>query len=370
MDEVLRVDSVTKRYGDVLAVDRSSFEVEVGTFVALLGPSGCGKTTTLRLIAGFEQPDQGSIWIAGQEMRGVPVHKRPVNTVFQEFALFPHMTVFDNVAFGPRLQNAHREETRRRVEEVLRLVRLSDMEERRPHELSGGQQQRVALARALINKPKMLLLDEPLSNLDYKLRKEMRLELKRIARQVRTTFILVTHDQEEALTLADHIIVMNAGRIQQKGTPEELYRRPSNLFVADFIGSANFLEGTLIGGDGGRAEVAISGIEGNIAAPHSGLRPGTPVVLCVRSERIIIDPRSAENGAETVDNIVTGTVEETGYLGDHSEILVSVGDVGRLRCEYRHVNGEGPRFGVGARLTVGWSSAATFLFECPGKPER
>src|SRR3954449_3679834 len=242
----VRLTGVTKRFGDdIVAVDRVDLDVRNGEFLALLGPSGCGKTTTLRLIAGFEEPTDGEIEIGGRSAAGIPPHRRDVNTVFQQYALFPHMTVLDNVAYGLKQRKVAKDKRRRRAAEALELVRLTGRQTARPAELSGGMQQRVALARALVLRPKVLLLDEPLGALDKKLRDAMQIELKRIQRDVGITFIVVTHDQEEAMAMADRIAVMNEGRIDQLGGPSEIYDRPATPFVADFIGDMNHLEGTL-----------------------------------------------------------------------------------------------------------------------------
>src|SRR3954453_4148124 len=242
----VRLTGVTKRFGDdIVAVDRVDLDVRNGEFLALLGPSGCGKTTTLRLIAGFEEPTEGEIEIDGRSMVGIPPHKRNVNTVFQQYALFPHMSVLDNVAYGLKQRKVGRQDRYRQANEALELVRLTGREQAKPAQLSGGMQQRVALARPLVMNPKVLLLDEPLGALDLKLRKAMQVELKRIQRDVGITFIVVTHDQEEAMAMADRIAVMDAGRIDQLGPPSEIYDRPATPFVADFIGEMNHFEGTL-----------------------------------------------------------------------------------------------------------------------------
>ena len=241
----IRLDNLEKRFGDVLAVDHVSLDVGTGEFFSLLGPSGCGKTTTLRMIGGFELPTGGRILLRDRDMTREPPDKRPVNMVFQHYALFPHLTVGDNVAFGPKRKGLAKDEVRRRVGDALALVRLEAFEKRKPNQLSGGQQQRVALARALANRPDVLLLDEPLGALDLKLRRQLQIELKRIQSEVGITFVYVTHDQEEALTMSDRIAVMNAGQVEQLGTPEELYERPSTRFVADFIGTTNLLRATV-----------------------------------------------------------------------------------------------------------------------------
>ena len=238
------LDSVTRRFGELLAVDGVSLEIGAGEFFSLLGPSGCGKTTTLRMIAGFEEPDQGRVWLAGEDVTTVSPKRRNVNMVFQDYALFPHMSVADNVGFGLRLRRVDRDEIAARVGEMLAIVRLEGLAGRRPGELSGGQRQRVALGRALVNRPAALLLDEPLGALDLKLRREMQLELKRIQKSTATTFVYVTHDQEEALTMSDRIAVMDGGRVQQLADPRSLYERPDTAFVADFIGTSNSLAST------------------------------------------------------------------------------------------------------------------------------
>lgn len=240
---MIEIDHVTKRFADYVAVADADFSIAQGEFFSMLGPSGCGKTTTLRMIAGFESPTEGAIRLEGVDVSRVPPHKRNVNTVFQHYALFPHMTVWDNVAYGPRSAKKDKAEIKRSVDELLEIVKLSDFAKRKPAQLSGGQQQRVALARALVNYPSALLLDEPLGALDLKLRHAMQFELKRIQREVGITFIYVTHDQEEALTMSDRIAVMNAGNVEQIGTPTEIYDKPATVFVANFIGQANLWPG-------------------------------------------------------------------------------------------------------------------------------
>src|SRR5947209_14667172 len=252
------VERVTKAFGDVVAVNDVSFEIPGGSFFSMLGPSGCGKTTTLRMIAGFETPDRGRILLHGRDVTWVPPAKRGVNMVFQNYGLFPHMTVGDNVGFGPKIKKWSREEIRSRVAEVLRTVQLDGMEDRRPGQLSGGQQQRVALARALVNRPAALLLDEPLGALDQKLRKEMQLELKRIQTELGTTFVYVTHDQEEALAMSDRIAIMNGGQVEQIGTPREVYEHPATAFAADFVGVLNAIDFRVDQIDGDLAMMRVS----------------------------------------------------------------------------------------------------------------
>src|SRR5512133_3046736 len=248
----IRLVEVTKRFDDVVAVDGLSLEIERGSFFALLGPSGCGKTTTLRMIGGFEEPTEGTIYLGAEPVTGKPPYKRDVNTVFQSYALFPHLSIFENVAFGLRRRGVSKKDVRGRVLSILELVGLAGLDKRKPRQLSGGQQQRVALARALVNKPRVLLLDEPLGALDLKLRKQMQLELKGIQHDVGITFVHVTHDQEEAMTMADQIAVMNHGRIEQLGTPTELYETPATAFVAGFLGVSNLIRGTVSGAVGVR----------------------------------------------------------------------------------------------------------------------
>ncbi len=314
------LSNVTKRFGeDVTAVDRVDLEIGDGEFFSLLGPSGCGKTTTLRMIAGLEFPTEGSIQIFGEEMGVRPPNKRPVNTVFQSYALFPHMTVYKNVAFGLIMSGVEDSEVERRVNEAIDLVRLSGMADRSPSQLSGGQQQRVALARALVNRPKVLLLDEPLGALDLKLRQAMQLELKDIQREVGITFVYVTHDQQEALTMSDRIGVMSQGELLQVGTPEEIYESPVNRFVADFIGETNFIEGEVLA----PGEVKLT--NGNVVHARTHSEPGSQVTLTLRPEKLNISSRGA-----TVPEgrcVLTGKVVRRIYYGDALYYEVDIGTV-------------------------------------------
>jgi spermidine/putrescine transport system ATP-binding protein len=314
---------VHKQFGDVVAVEGISLAVETGEFVTLLGPSGCGKTTTLRMIGGFEFPSAGTLLINGEEMGSRPPYRRPVNTVFQNYALFPHLTVGQNIAYGLQMARIPKDERTRRVNEVLALVRLPHIEKRKPAELSGGQQQRVALARALVNRPQVLLLDEPLGALDLKLRKAMQLELKRLNREVGATFIYVTHDQEEALTMSDRIAVMNEGRILQIGSPAEIYERPRNRFVADFIGQTNFIEGTVARVIDGLAEVEVSGsgiIRGRVA---DGL-PAGEVAVAVRPEKLALAEDFPGSQPPLGWNSLSGKIADLIYVGTHTQYLLQL----------------------------------------------
>jgi len=294
------------------AVKRLDLAIQEGEFFSLLGPSGCGKTTTLRMIAGFEEPTAGEILLHGQNMVGVPPYKRDVNTVFQSYALFPHMTVADNVAFGLERKRVEKQEIRRRVGEMLEIVGLGERGDRRPQQLSGGQQQRVALARALVNRPRALLLDEPLAALDLKLRQAMQVELKRIQREVGITFVFVTHDQGEALTMSDRLVVMNGGLLEQVGKPQELYERPATRFVAGFLGTSNIMEGTVTRVD---AETAVidAGADGRVLVPTTHATVGDHITISVRPEKIVLS--RGEPAASDGLCAVQGTVAEMVYLG-------------------------------------------------------
>ena len=305
----ITLTSVTKRFGDTVAVDDVSLQIEGGEFFSLLGPSGCGKTTTLRIIGGFEYPTTGEVYINDELMAETPPYRRPVNTVFQNYALFPHKTVAQNIAFGLQMKKASKSEISDAVERSLDLIQLPGYGHRKPTELSGGERQRVALARALINEPTILLLDEPLSALDLKLRKQMQSELKALQRKVGITFVYVTHDQGEALALSDRIAVMNGGKILQVGTPAEIYDSPQSRFVADFIGTSNFLEGTLISEN----EVALTTEPPSkiVCAPTQNIPLDTPVTVAIRPERIDLTTTPT---AEAM-NLLQGTIQDESYLG-------------------------------------------------------
>jgi spermidine/putrescine transport system ATP-binding protein len=352
----IELRAVRKTFGDVVAVDDVSLSVERGEFLTLLGPSGCGKTTTLRMIGGFELPTAGEIFIDGEEMGDRPPYRRPVNTVFQSYALFPHLSVGKNVSYGLEMSGVPRRDRSRRVAEVLDLVRLPHVEARKPAELSGGQQQRVALARALVNRPAVLLLDEPLGALDLKLRKAMQLELKRLNREVGATFVYVTHDQEEALTMSDRIAVMSDGLVLQLGTPEEIYERPRDRFVADFIGQTNFLEGRIVGTDGGFAAVDVPGV-GVIRAVRSATSAAAiDVTIAIRPEKIAF----AGDAPVPPDwNSLDGEIVETIYLGTHSHHVLRLtgGTSLTVHRQNRAFPGSHPEIGQRTRLTFAPSSA-------------
>jgi spermidine/putrescine transport system ATP-binding protein len=345
----IRLIGLTKRFDDVVAVDDISLDIDRGSFFALLGPSGCGKTTTLRMIGGFEEPTEGRIELGGVDVAPLPPYKRDVNTVFQSYALFPHLSIFENVAFGLRRRGVKRVEVRQRVDEALELVGLGGLERRKPRQLSGGQQQRIALARALVNRPRVLLLDEPLGALDLKLRKEMQLELKRIQHEVGITFVHVTHDQEEAMTMADRIVIMNSGHIEQVGTPSELYESPRTAFVAGFLGVSNLLEGTAVAED--RVKLA-DGTE--VRCPREALdgRAGS-VRIGVRPEKLRI------GGGE--GNLLSGTVTESAYIGVSTQYILDT-PAGPVTV-YVQNDRPGGQVATGERLTLSWSPESTFVVD-------
>src|SRR5438132_2024506 len=312
---------VSKRFGKHAAVEDVTLEIGEGEFFWLLGPSGCGKTTTLRMVAGFEAPDAGRIVLKGDDVTDVPANRRPVNMVFQQYALFPHMSVYDNVAFGLKVKHVPRSEHRERVAEMLRVVSLEGLDRRRARQLSGGQQQRVALARALVNRPAALLLDEPLGALDVKLRKQMQLELKRIQSTLGTTFVYVTHDQEEALAMSDRIAVMNDGRVEQTGSPRDIYEHPSTAFVADFIGSLNAFDLRIDELVGDSAVMRLGGGERVVVPVGTGHRPGETVRVAVRPERVQIGAA----GSPLLDggSRLEGTIAEIVFLGMYTQFHVN-----------------------------------------------
>jgi spermidine/putrescine transport system ATP-binding protein len=351
----IRLASLTKQFGDVRAVDDVSLEIRAGEFFSLLGPSGCGKTTTLRIIGGFEMPTSGRVELRGDDVTKAPPDKRPVNMVFQSYALFPHLDVAGNVAFGLKRRKVDGAEIQRRTAEVLELVHLSGYERRRTYQLSGGQQQRVALARALVNRPNVLLLDEPLGALDLKLRKQLQVELKRIQMDVGITFVYVTHDQEEALTMSDRIAVMHRGRVEQVGVPEDLYERPATSFVADFIGTTNLLAGTVESIDGTDAIVRLdSGDRCRIAATDR--RTNEAVRISLRPEAITIVP-AGEAAARPAERL-PARVEQVAYLG--ASVQYHVRTEAGLPLSVL-VDKRESRHGPGASITLGWIPAEALV---------
>ena len=348
------LSGVTKHYGDQTAVDNLSLTIQPGEFISLLGPSGCGKTTTLRMIAGFEQPDGGDILISGKSVRGVPPYRRDVNTVFQAYALFPHLTVAENVAYGLQQRRTPKSEIRERVTQALDLVQMRRFGDRKPTQLSGGQQQRIALARALVNRPAVLLLDEPLGALDRQLREEMQLELKLLQSRLGITFVFVTHDQGEALSMSDRIAIMRAGRIEQLADADTVYARPASAYVAAFVGQQNFFRGTV-------AEAGAA-----IASPHALVRAAAPVLTstnvgeaAVRPEYIRIekDDRSASLGEA---NVARGELLGVSHLGDTMQFLVRLGDDQSLIV--RRPTPDAPALAVGDPVVCTWAAHHVLLF--------
>lgn len=355
----ISIEHVSKHFGSVRAVDDVSLSIERGAFYALLGPSGCGKTTLLRMLGGFEVPTAGEITIDGQPMAAVPPYQRPVNTVFQSYAIFPHLDVFENIAFGLRKERLDKSELTRRVDEALAMIRLQGYSRRGAHELSGGQRQRVALARALIRRPKVLLLDEPLGALDRKLREHMQIELRDLQRSLGTTFVFVTHDQEEALAMSDRIAVMAEGRVVEAGTPAELYARPSTRFVAEFIGLMNFFDGRVVETVADRI-VVEAGVLGRVEARCQGEHStGDRVTLAVRPERVVV----GATGAGGQPSRPTGRIRKLSYLGDrtlaHIELAASgplllatlVGDLGMAS----------DTIAIGSDVAVSWDAEALIV---------
>ncbi|HHW10481.1 MAG TPA: ABC transporter ATP-binding protein [Firmicutes bacterium] len=354
---MVRLEAVTKRFGETVAVDNVSLEVQKGEFLTLLGPSGCGKTTTLRMIAGFEKPTCGSIYINDRPVDNLPPYKREVNTVFQNYALFPHMKVKDNVAFGLRIAGLERSEIKRRVDWALDLVQLTSYGDRYPHQLSGGQQQRVALARAIVCRPRVLLLDEPLGALDLKLRKEMQLELKSLQRHLEMTFIHVTHDQEEALIISDRIAVMESGAVHQVASAAEVYEKPATLFVAQFIGDVNILKVTVADGDGD--EAYVQGTESKIpiaVEEHRRYAPGQVLNLAVRPEHVRIGERGARDTGEP-QAVLGGVVNNLLYLGSTLKVQVVLPGGDTVTAAFPNSSGR-PEFRAGDQVCLSWPVSA------------
>lgn len=360
---------VTKRYGDVLAVDDVSLAVERGSFFSFLGPSGCGKTTSLRMIAGFEQPTQGDVFISGNSVIGVPPHKRHVNMVFQHYALFPHMNVAENIGYGLRQRSPKplKAEMDKRIDETLEMVQMTGFRSRRVWEMSGGQQQRVALARALINRPTVLLLDEPLAALDRKLRRDMQIELQTLQRDVGITFILVTHDQEEALSMSDRICIMRDGHIAQSGSPRELYDHPINKYVADFVGKTNFVPGDISNVNGQSISIISDNGQEFFASPSKGapqLQRGGHASIAIRPELIVIGDSNASASDMDTDVALKGRVKNQIFLGEHTEYLVEaegIGDV--LVMSPKHKESASGGFNPGENVTIGWKNELALALE-------
>jgi spermidine/putrescine transport system ATP-binding protein len=353
-DPTVRLERVSKHFGDLVAVKELDLDIDRGEFFTMLGPSGCGKTTTLRMVAGFEQPTAGRVLIEGTDVAGLPSYKRPTNTVFQSYALFPHLSVRDNVAFGLRRKKVAKNEIAQRVEAELERVGLAAEINRRPNQLSGGQQQRVALARALVNLPKVLLLDEPLGALDLKLRKGLQLELKRIQREVGITFVYVTHDQEEALTMSDRIAVMSNGVVEQVDTPENVYERPSTTFVAGFIGVSNLMPGTVASATGGRGVIKLdTGLE--VETSVDGIGVGERCHAVVRPEKLRITSGASDGPAGDLPG-VDGVVKSSVYLGTATQIVVTLpGDVSLTVLVPNASEAERARLpGGGAPVRLSW----------------
>ena len=363
----IRFVGVSKWFGDVVAVDKIDLSVERGAFFSFLGPSGCGKTTSLRLIAGFDQPTEGDVFISGTSVVGIPSHKRPVNMVFQNYALFPHMNVADNIAYGLRQRNPKppKQEITKMVDETLELVRLSGFGKRRSWELSGGQQQRVALARALINHPTVLLLDEPLAALDRKLRREMQMELQTLQREVGITFILVTHDQEEALSMSDRICIMREGQIIQSGSPRELYDEPANRYVADFVGKTNFFNGKVVTANKSSISINSESCAVLVGVKSKGAptpKIGSNACVAVRPEMISISAADEKNNHADIS--IKGHVKNRIFLGEHSEYLIVTEGFGDVLVLSPKTNESNRRiFAPGDHVSISWLPEAVLVLE-------
>ena len=354
----VRIERVTKRFGDFVAVNQVSLDIYQGEAFCLLGASGCGKTTLLRMLAGFEDPSEGRLFIDGQDMTGIPPYERPVNMMFQSYALFPHMSVEDNVAFGLKQDGVPKAERQQRVADMLKLVALDGYGKRKPQQLSGGQRQRVALARSLVKRPKLLLLDEPLGALDKKLRENTQFELINLQEKLGVTFVIVTHDQEEAMTLASRIGVMNHGRILQTGTPSDIYEYPTSKYVADFIGSVNMFEGRLVKDEPDYVRIESPELGGTVYVDHGvSSAPDAKVWVAVRPEKVRLDRERPDQR----DNVFSGTVKEIAYLGDVSRYLVAL-DSGKLvRVTQPNTDRRDDRVTWEERVWVSWSPGANVV---------
>ncbi|MFE5855054.1 ABC transporter ATP-binding protein [Streptomyces sp. NPDC056500] len=355
----VRLSGISKNYGSFQAVHPLDLTVPQGSFFALLGASGCGKTTTLRMIAGLEDPSTGSVFLGDRDVTGLPPYKRPVNTVFQSYALFPHLSIAENVAFGLRRRGI--KSVKKQVGEMLDLVQLGDFAQRKPHQLSGGQQQRVAVARALINHPQVLLLDEPLGALDLKLRRQMQLELKRIQTEVGITFVHVTHDQEEAMTMADTVAVMNGGRVEQLGAPAELYENPHTTFVANFLGTSNLIEATVVSSGGG--EVAVSAADATLKLPvdRCATTPSTggKILVGIRPEKISLTHADEADGIGPGRNRLTGTIADSSFIGVSTQFIVDSPVCPELEVYIQNIERD-PRLVPGAQVVLHWNPDHTF----------
>jgi spermidine/putrescine transport system ATP-binding protein len=359
----VRLVDVTKRFGDMVAVDRINLEVQDGEFFSLLGPSGCGKTTTLRMIGGFEQPTSGLIELQGEDVTWLPPFKRNVNTVFQNYALFPHLSIYENVAFGLRRKGIKDSEIKSRVTDMLKLVELPGFETRKPGQISGGQAQRVALARALINKPAVLLLDEPLGALDLKLRKQMQVELKRIQQEVGITFIYVTHDQEEAMTMSDRIAVMNKGMYEQLGDPESLYERPTTRFVAGFLGVSNLLPATTNGTADGYAVVKLAD-DTQVRVPSALVNGKTEIQIGIRPEKIrLSEPEKAPSNG----NMLRGVIRDASYIGVSTQYIIEASGGTRLTVYEQNVERatKSELWSPGEQVVLSWAPDHSFVINEP-----
>lgn len=355
-DIIIKIDNVNKKYGENTVVNNLNMEIKKGEFLTLLGPSGCGKTTTLRMIAGFETPTNGNIYVEGQEIQNTEPYDREVNTVFQNYALFPHMNIYDNVAFGLSIKRVKKEEIKKRVKEMLDLVQLTGYENRKPDQLSGGQKQRVAIARALINRPKVLLLDEPLGALDLKLRKQMQFELKRLQRKLGITFIYVTHDQEEALTMSDRIAIMYGGNLEQIGTPREIYERPVSKFVADFIGESNIFYGVTSVNESNIASVKVE--NGEVSVISDQLKEDEIIYVLVRPEDIKI----ANNKVEGFT--VEGIIKEHVYIGNVSKTIILLPEGMEIKM---NTSTKSNLLEVGSKVYVYWEKEDAVVIKSPSQ---
>ncbi|MDO6443330.1 MULTISPECIES: spermidine/putrescine ABC transporter ATP-binding protein PotA [unclassified Marinobacter] len=345
---LLFLSNLSKQFGGKTVLDSLDLEIYDGEFITLLGPSGCGKTTLLRMMAGFDLPDHGIVTLSGVDITQTPPEQRPLNTVFQNYALFPHMSVFDNVAYGLKMEKRPKAEIRDRVDEALAMVQLEDFAKRKPHQLSGGQQQRVAIARAVVKRPKMLLLDEPLSALDYKLRRTMQVELKRLQRELGITFVFVTHDQEEALSMSDRIVVLKDGRVQQLGTPREVYERPANVFTARFVGQTNFFPGRVTRIEGDRISVDVFGLNRELSKPPFRIAMNQSLHVLLRPEDIRVLAPDDTDG-------VAGKIVERNYKGSTLDSVIELEDgIQVMASEFFDEDDPAFDYSIGERVRVSW----------------